>query len=137
MATDSRPGPTRWAKAFAAVVTFVIAVIGAVTGVIACARSTEVHVRVVQPPISGERTIYLGIVNSSQRGVSIVSGTLRFDGHTVGRVTSFVPGVVSSNPRREADRLAAASTPPLSLAGGQSFVGTVQWGLPQEGEAVA
>ena len=128
--------PTRarkWVKGGAAFITFLFAVTGAITGIISFVRSEEVDVKVTARQMTFDhRAVDIGIVNESQRAVSIIGGTVSFDGETVGRVVRFVPGLGALDPRSTAERVASASRPPFSLTGGQAFAGTVEWAPPIE-----
>lgn len=129
----------RLLKAVGAGVTFAIACYGAYTAWSNEQRAKEIEVEltVSHGAPAPDRVFEVGIVNNSQRAVSVVSGAVRFDGAKVGELSRFVRGRPSVDPRREAERLAGASSPPFGLAGGQSFSGTVEWRLPEEGYAPA
>jgi hypothetical protein len=83
-------------------------VVGAVTGVVSFYRTEEIDVR-LEPrhsALPNERVLDVGIVNSSQGAVSIVGGTLRFDGYPVvrSRVLSLVRSALIRAARRAAGR---------------------------------
>jgi hypothetical protein len=128
-----RASKWKWLKGGAAFVTFMIAVAGAYTGIVSFRRSQAVDVKVTARETTFDRRSFdIGIVNESQRAVSITGGTLTFDGVTIGKVVRFVPGLGALDPRSRLERLASASRPPFSLAGGQAFAGTLEWAPPDD-----
>jgi len=122
-----------WLKRCSATVTFALAVIGAVTGFISFRRSNDIHVEMTARQTTfALRSFEIGIVNSSQRAVSVTGGKLYFDGYQVGEVHRLVPGA-------RPDQAGSGTTPaagaplPYSLAGGQAFAGTLTWRMPDDG----
>lgn len=123
-----------WAKRLGAIATFAIALVGAITGWISFHRSNNIHVEITPRQASFDaRSFDVGLINSSQRAVTLREGIVRFDGGMLGRVTRFVPGPGAGDPRSAEERVAGALQVPFALAAGQALAGTLEWALPAEG----
>lgn len=88
-------------KSLGALVTFVIAVWGAVTGTIAWRQDREILIQLAAQPFIGphldDGLIRFSIINQSRHAVSISSGELWLEGRRIGYATSLVPNPVATN----------------------------------------
>jgi hypothetical protein len=119
-------------KASGAFATFVIAVVGAVTGTISFFGQREVRVRLIPrayEPVQRQGALRIGVVNGSYRGVSIVDGTVLFHGRAFAKIIKVLPsaGLLSDTSRSNADLLSAGQELPFAIAAGASLAGAVLW----------
>jgi hypothetical protein len=121
-------------KAFAGFLTFVIAVIGAVTGTISFFDQREVRVRLIagtyEPDVRSS-ALRIGVVNDSSRGVSIVDGGVFFNGQLLGKINRVLPNtrLLSDAMHSTSDVISAARELPFAIAAGESIAGAVLWQL--------
>jgi hypothetical protein len=125
-------------KAAGAFATFVIAVVGAVTGTISFFGQREVRVRLIPrayEPVQRQGALRIGVVNGSYRGVSIVDGTVLFNGRAFARIIKVLPsaGLLSDETRSSADLLSAGQELPFAIAAGESLAGAVLWQVDDQG----
>jgi hypothetical protein len=116
-------------------VTFILALVGAATGLYSFLRSnviTDVQLSVAQAGPSFQ-SFRISLVNSSDHTVSIVGGQVRFDGQQIGTVTRLVPGAGTGTFESQIDAQNRAEDLPLSLAAGHAYAGTAQWETPEAG----
>jgi hypothetical protein len=120
----------RHIKTGGAVVTFVIALVGAVLGGVSFFNEQRIKVNVTAAFTERQRawTYQLGIVNSSARAVNIVSGEVFVDDQLVGNVEAILPFVTDvADLRTEAELQEAALELPYSVGAGASIAGTVMY----------
>jgi hypothetical protein len=119
-------------KATGAFATFVIAVVGAVTGTISFFGQREVRVRLIPrayEPVQRQGALKIGVVNGSYRGVNIVDGTVLFHGRAFAKIIKVLPSaaLLSDTSRSNADLLSAGQELPFAIAAGESLAGAVLW----------
>jgi hypothetical protein len=103
--TESQATPRRWTvvlKSFGALVTFLLAVLGAVTGTLAWREDRAVRVDVFALPYVGPTwdngLLRFSVVNQSRHAISIESGDLWLEGRRIGSVTYFLRNVGGTSP---------------------------------------
>jgi hypothetical protein len=126
---DERFG--RW-KVVGSVVTFVIAVLGAITGTVSFIGQQDVQVRVgpaEHRPFERSGAVKVAVVNGSYRSVRIVGGEMLFNGRPFAPVAKVLPDArVLSDPRQSSwDIWSSGREPPFAIEGGASFAGAIMW----------
>lgn len=115
-------------KAAAAVVTFLIAVAGAIFGGISFSSAQRIRVSITPRYIEAQRpgTYRVGIVNSSARAVNMVAGEVLVDGQVLADISQVLPLVADNFDLRTAAELQQqARELPYSVGVGESIAGTI------------
>lgn len=115
------------------VITFSLALLGAFTGTLTFVRSIAVDVvaSARYGPNQRPESLEVSLVNTSERGVNLVSGQLLVGEQVLASLSRWLPSVPEvSDSRPEGEIFAGAQPLPFAVAPGQSSVGTAIFSPP-------
>src|SRR5262249_49945887 len=138
-ATPPSPAPSRprrllgWAERshVGGLATFVIAVVGCVTGLMAFQRDRSTPLRMILQPYDANdgTAVRVAIVNKSAHATSLLDGVVEKDGETLGKIKWIVPDVrLLDQPSPGNNLLLQAVHPlPYAVAPGETLVAGLFW----------
>ena len=123
---------TTWLKATGAVVTLLIAILGAVTGTLSYLRGQNVSVAVTRAaylPNQRPHVVIVGVTNTGTRSASIVGGSLSLNGRNFARIRSVLVDTrrITDRQLSNGDLLASGTPLPFPLPAGASLAGALLW----------